>query len=114
MSAKTVVEPFAPFLESKGWKWFSISALVYFAWRVLCVLMGWMRFCGKHCCRAKMQAKNRMANLYNKGGDSWAVVSGGSDGIGLAMCHNLAKQGFNICMVSRNQDKMTQKLTVIE
>lgn len=28
--------------------------------------------------------------MYNKSGGAWAVVSGGSDGIGLAMCKNLA------------------------
>ena len=31
-----------------------------------------------------------MAELYNKKGGSWAVISGGSDGIGLIMCKNLA------------------------
>lgn len=34
--------------------------------------------------------------------DSWAVVTGGSDGIGYEICNNLAKQGFNICMIARN------------
>ncbi len=31
-----------------------------------------------------------MALNYNKSGNSWAVVTGGSDGIGLAMCKDLA------------------------
>ena len=30
------------------------------------------------------------------------------------MCHNLAAQGFNICIVSRNEDKMKQKLEEIK
>ena len=34
------------------------------------------------------------------------MVSGGSDGIGLAMCHKLAREGFNICIVARNEEKM--------
>jgi len=38
-----------------------------------------------------------------KGGSSWAVVTGGSDGIGLAMCKKLANEGFNILIVARNQ-----------
>ena len=31
--------------------------------------------------------------MYDRYGkeDSWALITGGSDGIGLAMCHNLAK-----------------------
>jgi short-subunit dehydrogenase len=78
------------------------------------MLMGWMRFCGKHCCRAKMQAKNRMAQLYNKSGGSWAVISGGSDGIGYEMCRYLGAQGFNICIVARNETKMQEKLAEIK
>jgi hypothetical protein len=119
----TVPEPFLPFLESKGWKWFSIIALVYFGLRVLGMLWGWMKYFAKHCCRSGMQGKDKMAKQYLlRAGDkgyvagekSWAVVTGGSDGIGFAMCQNLAEQGFNICMVSRNQDKMNQKLKSIE
>ena len=101
-TATKPAEPFAPFLESNGWKWFTILALAYFGLRILGMLWGWMKYFGKHCCRARCQDKNRMAKLYNKNGDAWAVVSGGSDGIGLAMCKNLARQGFNICIVARN------------
>ena len=42
------------------------------------------------------------------------MVTGGSDGIGLAMCHELAAQGFNICMVSRNKEKIDTKLAEIK
>ena len=42
--------------------------------------------------------------------DSYVVVTGGSDGIGLEICKKMAKQGFNICMVSRNEEKMRIKL----
>lgn len=48
------------------------------------------------------------------GSASWAVVTGGSDGIGLAMCKNLAKQGFNICIVSRSEKKINEKLEEIK
>ncbi len=42
--------------------------------------------------------------------DTWALVTGGSDGIGLEMCQNLASQGFNIIMCSRNAEKIQEKL----
>jgi len=45
--------------------------------------------------------KNKTFNAYGCKG-SWAVVTGGSDGIGLAMCKKLAKEGFNIVIVARN------------
>ena len=42
-----------------------------------------------------------------KGTDTWAVVTGGSDGIGFQYCDYLAKHhGYNICIISRNEDKM--------
>ena len=40
------------------------------------------------------------------GGFTWAVVTGGSDGIGLGFCEELASLGFNICMIARNKTKM--------
>ena len=43
-------------------------------------------------------------------GNSWAVVTGGSDGIGLAISKKLAREGFNICIVSRTQSKIEEKL----
>jgi hypothetical protein len=89
--AATATEPFLSFLDDMDWKIYIIITLVYFGLRILSMLMGWMRFCGKHCCRAKMQAKDRMAQLYNKSGGSWAVISGGSDGIGLEMCRYLGR-----------------------
>ena len=114
MTGHVAAEPYLPFLESRGWKIYTIITLVYFGFRVLSMLMGWMKFWGKHCCRAKMQAKNRIAQTYNKSGGSWAVVSGGSDGIGLAMCKKLAREGFNICMMSRTESKINDKLEEIK
>ena len=34
------------------------------------------------------------------------MVTGSTDGIGLAMAKVLAKDGFNILLVSRNKDKL--------
>jgi len=40
-------------------------------------------------------------------GKSWAIITGGSDGIGLSMAKYLAEDnGFNICIVGRNQEKL--------
>lgn len=44
------------------------------------------------------------------GPKTWAVVTGGSDGIGLGFCEELAALGFNICMVARNKNKMEEAL----
>jgi len=45
--------------------------------------------------------------------NTWAVVTGGSDGIGLAICKKLAREGFNICIVSRTESKIMDKLEEI-
>jgi 17beta-estradiol 17-dehydrogenase / very-long-chain 3-oxoacyl-CoA reductase len=53
------------------------------------------------------------SEAYNEG-NSWAVVTGGSDGIGEQFCRDLANQGFNICIVARNEVKMQEKLASIK
>ena len=47
-------------------------------------------------------------DLYQKydGENSWAVITGGSDGIGQEMARRFAKQGFNIAIISRTLSKL--------
>ena len=45
----------------------------------------------RHWCRPVLQSKTRMFDMYgDEVKNSYALVSGASDGIGLAMCQNLA------------------------
>jgi 17beta-estradiol 17-dehydrogenase / very-long-chain 3-oxoacyl-CoA reductase len=39
-----------------------------------------------------------------KGG--WAVITGGSDGIGKGIAINLASHGFNLILISRSTEKL--------
>ena len=48
------------------------------------------------------------ALLPKYGKESWAVVTGASDGMGAEYCRQLARQGFNIALVSRTESKMKQ------
>lgn len=41
-----------------------------------------------------------------QGRDTWAVVTGGSDGIGLALAERLAFRGFNVLVTGRNEEKL--------
>ncbi|CDW80855.1 steroid dehydrogenase [Stylonychia lemnae] len=45
-------------------------------------------------------------NLLERYHSNWALVTGASDGIGEAICHELAKSGFNIVLLSRTQEKL--------
>ena len=44
----------------------------------------------------------------------WAVVAGGSDGIGLEICIKMAVLGFNICMIGRNPSKHQKAIAKIQ
>ena len=46
-------------------------------------------------------------NLKKEYGD-WAIVTGGTDGIGFAMAQQLAKKGLNILLISRTESKLVQ------
>ena len=54
-----------------------------------------------------------MFNCYG-GKNSWAIVTGGSDGIGLEICDQMAEQGFNIFIIGRSQTKILEKLQDIK
>lgn len=38
--------------------------------------------------------------------NSWAVITGSTDGIGLAYAHEFLKRGYNLLLISRNPDKL--------
>ena len=46
--------------------------------------------------------------LEKYGNESWALVTGGSDGIGLAIVKQLASQNFNIVVLSRDKTKLQE------
>lgn len=46
----------------------------------------------------------RPSKVKNYG--KWAVVTGATDGIGLAYCQEFARQGLNIVLISRTQSKL--------
>ena len=55
-----------------------------------------------------------MAKYGRKEGSSYAVVTGGSEGLGLELCDQLAEQGFNITMVSRNIAKIESRIEALQ
>ena len=48
------------------------------------------------------------------GPNSWAVITGGSDGIGKGFAFVLAKHGFSICIIARNPQKLAKVKEEIE
>jgi NADPH:quinone reductase-like Zn-dependent oxidoreductase len=54
--------------------------------------------------RRQLRTTEHLSERYGRG--SWVIVTGGSDGIGLAMCKELALRDFNLVIVSRSMDKM--------
>lgn len=48
--------------------------------------------------------KVNILNKYGKG--SYAIITGGSDGVGKAFALNFAQQGFNLILVARNKSKL--------
>ncbi|XP_078413114.1 17-beta-hydroxysteroid dehydrogenase type 3 [Cetorhinus maximus] len=46
-------------------------------------------------------------SFFNSLGE-WAVITGGTDGIGKAYAHEFAKRGLNIVLISRTKEKLTE------
>ncbi|KAI1728439.1 short chain dehydrogenase domain-containing protein [Ditylenchus destructor] len=47
-------------------------------------------------------------NIQVLAGAKWAVVTGSTDGIGMAYAYELAKKGFDLVLISRTQDKLNK------
>lgn len=54
----------------------------------------------------KILIRPRKDLLKRYGKDSWALVTGATDGIGKGICMELARTGFNIILVSRTESKL--------
>ncbi|CDW78589.1 short chain dehydrogenase reductase family protein [Stylonychia lemnae] len=59
-----------------------------------------LQFLNKHIIRRRLDLLKRY------GSNSWALVTGASDGFGAEYCRQLAKDGFNIVLVSRTMSKL--------
>ena len=55
--------------------------------------------------RHTVKTQKNLGDRYNQG-DSWAVVTGGADGIGEQFCYDLANHVFKIVLIARNEDKI--------
>lgn len=68
-------------------------------------------FTRRHCRRILNPTGDLLR--YKRDKESWAVVTGGSDGIGFQLCRQLATQGFNICIIGRDSDKIKRCIAEI-
>lgn len=50
--------------------------------------------------------RSRKNLIQTYGNNTWALITGASDGIGQAFCEELARNGFNICLLARNREKL--------
>jgi len=72
---------------------FGLFTAVVWVYRTICVLARSFGL-GTRCTTARYGEK------------SWAVVTGATDGIGKAACMYLAKEGFNVVLISRTLSKL--------
>ena len=92
-------------MDFEDLKFFTALGILVAAYYAINLLLFLLRKC---CARTP----NLLQRYGHKG--TYAVVTGGSDGIGLGICHELAAQGFNICIMSRNEAKIQEKLAEIK
>lgn len=60
-----------------------------------------------HFVRLNMFTTCDLKRRYAKAGE-WALVTGASEGIGHAMAMDLARRGFNVCVIARTQARLDE------
>lgn len=87
--------------------WFILALGVFecfcYFWR-LCRSFGYYLFRPRNLDTYKRYGNNVGREVQDN--RTWALVTGASDGLGLAYCHELASRGFNIILLSRNPEKL--------
>ena len=81
----------------------TIYSFAFENWKFLMIiylLFKIFSFFYKNFLRKRINLKNRY------GEDSWALITGATDGIGKALSEELAREGFNIILVSRSLQKL--------
>jgi len=88
---------------------FLVKVICFVAWMVRKITRWPQNLMVKY---GRNSSKNNVINTSTE--TVWAVITGGSDGIGLAMAHEMASQGFGVCIMARNLVKMNKCLEEIK
>ena len=86
-------------IDTLTWAWYHTAlilgmfTIVVWTYRTLCVIGRNFGF-------------GTELTLERYGKDSWAVVTGATDGIGKAAAMHIAKEGFNVVLISRTLSKL--------
>lgn len=96
--------------DSNGWlQGLVILVLVIGSYTVLRFIIAELLACCAYC-RGRQDLR---AKYGRPDGQTYALVTGGSEGLGLELCDQLALQGFNIVLLSRNQEKIDSKIEIL-
>ena len=77
-----------------GW----LTVVVFFLWVILTIAKGlWTTW---------LADMFGFSVRWNPSAESWAIVTGATDGIGLEFARELAKKGYNLLLISRSPDKL--------
>jgi hypothetical protein len=102
----------------------AVSAIAFLIWNPFWLLNLFAKFlgamvgvkcilaCGLWVWEGWLMRQKDLVARYGK--DSWAVITGGSDGIGLGIAHRLAMNKINVVLVGRNEIKLKEKVAEIK
>lgn len=79
--------------------WLGVWQLYLWSWRILSLI--------------KRTFLGAQVSTDRYGADSWALVTGSTDGIGKEVARQLASRGFNIILMARSSEKLDKEAIYI-
>eukprot|EP00352_Strombidinopsis_acuminata_P005378 CAMPEP_0176354302 /NCGR_PEP_ID=MMETSP0126-20121128/12452_1 /TAXON_ID=141414 ORGANISM="Strombidinopsis acuminatum, Strain SPMC142" /NCGR_SAMPLE_ID=MMETSP0126 /ASSEMBLY_ACC=CAM_ASM_000229 /LENGTH=128 /DNA_ID=CAMNT_0017706403 /DNA_START=8 /DNA_END=394 /DNA_ORIENTATION=- len=99
------------FKQSKVVAVFVIIMTLYGLIKFIAGILKSIAFYIRYKCRRK---RNLFRRYGERGEETWVVITGATSPVGLELCRRFAEEGFNLCIIGKNEDYIIKKIRSVK